>query len=57
MARTQRAAYTKSKAVDATCRNHGSCPWCARNRAHADALARRIADEKIVEYETIVTVV
>jgi hypothetical protein len=27
-----RKPYYKSKAFDWTCRNHGSCSWCANNR-------------------------
>lgn len=30
----KRRPYRGSKAVDASCRNHGSCPWCRRNREH-----------------------
>ena len=26
--------YRGAKAVDRTCRNHGSCPWCRQNRLH-----------------------
>lgn len=29
-----RKPYTGSKAIDCTCRNHGSCPWCEENRKH-----------------------
>ena len=29
-----RKPYRKSKAIDCTCRNHGSCPWCKENRLH-----------------------
>jgi hypothetical protein len=29
-----RKPYRKSKAFDRTCRNHGSCPWCALGRQH-----------------------
>jgi len=32
MARTKRKPYTGSKAVDASCRSHGSCPWCKEGR-------------------------
>ena len=28
----KRKPYRKSKAIDRTCCNHGSCPWCKRNR-------------------------
>ena len=30
-----RKPYRKSKRHDKTCRNHGGCPWCLRNRTHA----------------------
>lgn len=30
----KRKPYRKAKAVDKTCRNHGSCPWCKSNRLH-----------------------
>ena len=30
----KRKPYRKAKAVDASCRNHGSCPWCKANRLH-----------------------
>lgn len=30
----KRHPYRGSKAIDATCRNHGSCKWCERNRTH-----------------------
>ena len=29
-----RNPYTGSKAIDASCRNHGSCPYCTKNRRH-----------------------
>ena len=32
MSRTRKAEYTGSKRFDRSCRNHGSCPWCASNR-------------------------
>ena len=51
MARTTRRAYTGSKRFDASCRNHGSCPYCERSRTHFDTRARYIADEKIEEWE------
>lgn len=30
----KRKPYRKSKAVDASCRNHGGCPVCQGNRQH-----------------------
>lgn len=28
-------SYRGSRAVDASCRNHGGCPWCESNRLAA----------------------
>jgi hypothetical protein len=30
----KRKPYRKSKAIDRSCRNHGSCSWCRNNRLH-----------------------
>ena len=29
-----RKPYRGSKAIDRSCRNHGSCKWCLGNRTH-----------------------
>ena len=29
-----RKPYKGAKAIDGTCRNHGSCRWCVENRRH-----------------------
>lgn len=29
-----RKLYRGAKAIDRTCRNHGSCGWCKGNRTH-----------------------
>ena len=29
-----RKPYRGIKAIDCTCRNHGSCEWCRQNRQH-----------------------
>lgn len=29
-----RKSYHDSRAVDVTCRNHGSCVWCRNNRLY-----------------------
>ena len=34
MSRTRKKPYTGSKRFDRTCRNHGSCDWCKRNRLY-----------------------
>ena len=38
-----RKPYYGAKAVDATCRNHGTCPYCESGRKHA-AIRRAPAD-------------
>lgn len=30
----KRKPYRGSKAIDCTCRNHGTCKWCEENRKH-----------------------
>lgn len=30
----KRKKFCKAKAVDKTCRNHGTCPYCKENRLH-----------------------
>jgi len=47
-----RKDYTGSKAFDATCRNHGSCPWCEDNRKHHDRKNRIAADEELKIWES-----
>ena len=31
----RRHPYKGAKAVDRTCRNHGSCDWCMNNRLYS----------------------
>jgi len=38
----KRKPYTGAKAIDRTCRNHGSCEWCKTNRLH-----QRIRDDEV----------
>ena len=45
----KRKPYTGAKAVDCTCRNHGSCEWCKTNRPYqylrADEASRQAMEE------------
>ena len=41
----KRKPYYGSKAIDATCRNHGGCPWCEENRKHKFRDKHPIEDE------------
>lgn len=40
----RRKEYRGAKAVDPSCRNHGSCPWCKENRLHKFAKQKEKAD-------------
>lgn len=46
-----RKPYTGGKAIDRTCKNHGSCDYCRENRLHASKVQQEIADAKLKEYE------
>lgn len=45
-----RKPYRKSKAVDSSCRNHGSCPWCENNRNYHNHKVELSAEEQEKEY-------
>lgn len=47
----RRKPYRGSKSFDRTCRNHGSCPWCADGRMH-----RQRRQEPIIELDGEVVV-
>lgn len=40
----QRKPYRGAKAIDHTCRNHGSCDWCKENRTYKNT--KRLAKAK-----------
>ena len=44
----KRKPYRGAKAIDRSCRNHGSCVWCEWNRLHKyrAELARMKREEK-----------
>lgn len=44
----KRKPYRGAKAVDPTCRNHGSCVWCRENRLHK---FRAVDLQKIISEE------
>jgi hypothetical protein len=45
----KRKPYRGAKAVDCTCRNHGSCPWCRDTRTAKNRDRGKAAKEKIEE--------
>jgi hypothetical protein len=45
-----RKEYYDSRAVDTTCRSHGSCPWCKTNRFHKYAKQNVKANQQLKDY-------
>lgn len=45
-----RQEYRGAKAIDCSCRNHGTCDWCRKNRLHSDLKAREAAEQAYREY-------
>ncbi len=46
-----RKPYYDCRAIDATCRCHGSCDWCRRNRVHKNERRAPADDPDYEEYE------
>ena len=46
----KRKMYTGAKAVDRTCRNHGSCSYCLSNRIHKYVKRADSMNAKLKEY-------
>lgn len=42
----KRKPYRKAKAIDPSCRNHKSCPWCENNRKYNSKRRELEADDK-----------
>lgn len=47
----KRKPYTGAKAIDHTCRNHGSCGWCKENRLYKNIKKLESMNEKARELE------
>ena len=48
-----RKEYYDCRAIDRTCRSHGSCPWCRSNRFYKYAKQNVNAKQQIEEYHFI----
>ena len=46
-----RKPYRGGKAIDKTCRNHGSCEWCKENREYKNKKREERAKNELEEYE------
>lgn len=51
MSRTYKHIYTKSKAEDKSCRNHGDCLYCRSNRLHQYIRIQQSANDKLKYYK------
>lgn len=49
----QRRPYRGAKAIDRTCRNHGSCEWCKENRTHKNDKRKLQQTQELEEYERV----
>lgn len=47
----KRKPYYGAKAIDPTCRNHGSCGICEGNRLYQATKAEKSMNDKLREYE------
>jgi hypothetical protein len=43
----KRKQYRRSKLIDHTCRNHGSCSWCEENRKYGNHKRDQSAKDKL----------
>lgn len=49
-----RKPYYGAKAIDRTCRNHGTCVWCERNRLHSSRKRELSINEEIQRISTVI---
>jgi hypothetical protein len=49
----KRKPYRGAKAIDPTCRNHGSCPVCEENRKHKFLDKYQSERKTNIDYRTI----
>ena len=47
----KRKPYYGSKRIDPTCRNHGSCPYCAKGRKYSSNKRKEKLKDMVSEYE------
>ena len=45
-----RKKFTGAKAIDCTCRNHGTCEWCKRNRLYQAQKEQSKIDLKLKQF-------
>lgn len=53
MSRTRKQKLTGGKAFAYSCRNHGTCPWCTRNRTYRTLRELMRTNEQIKDVKFI----
>ena len=51
ISREHRRQWRGSKLIEKSCRNHGTCQWCQRNRNRKKRIAKIRINELIKDYE------
>lgn len=51
LSREHRRQWRGNKLIDKSCRNHGTCPWCQRNRNRQKRIAKIRINELLKDYE------
>lgn len=49
--REHRRQWRGSKLYDKSCRNHGTCPWCQRNRNRQKRIMKIRINELLKDYD------
>ena len=49
-----RKRYYGAKAIDCSCRNHGSCDWCKSSRLYKNNRRIDKMNEKMKEYKEVI---
>lgn len=47
----KRKPYRGAKAIDCTCRNHGSCEWYKNNRLYNQIKSEEASEQALEEFE------
>ena len=47
----KRKPYTGAKAIDCSCRNHGTCEWCKSNRLYQQLRMEEASRQALEESE------
>lgn len=51
LSREHRRQWRGSKLISKSCRNHGTCPWCQRNRNRQKRIMKIRINELLKDYD------